>query len=136
YLDLANHPAVVTAAVEATRRYGAGTGASRLVSGAMEIQSQLEAALAEFVGAEATLLFSSGYLANISTIQALVGPADAIFSDELNHASIIDGCLLSRAETHVYPHGDLAALREMLARSTGRRRLVVSDSVFSMDADS
>lgn len=136
YLDLANHPEVVAAAVDATRRYGAGSGASRLVSGAIDLQARLEAALAEMVGAEAALLFSSGYLANVSTIQALVGRDDAVFSDELNHASLIDGCRISGSQVSVFPHADLGVLDAALAHSSGRRKLIVSDSVFSMDGDS
>jgi 8-amino-7-oxononanoate synthase len=136
YLDLAFHPSVVAGAVAATERYGAGSGSSRLVSGAIELQRRLEQSLAQLVGTEAALLFSSGYLANVSTIAALVGRGDAVFSDALNHASIIDGCRLSGAEVQVYPHRNLDALDSALATIQGRRRLIVSDSVFSMEADS
>jgi len=136
YLDLAAHPEVVAAAAAAAQRYGAGSGASRLVSGALDIMAQLEAALAGLVGAEAALLFSSGYLANLSTIDALSGKEDEVFSDELNHASIIDGCRISGARVAVYPHRDLAQLSAALSHSPARRRLIVSDSVFSMDGDS
>ena len=135
YLDLAGHPRVVEGAVAAARRFGAGSGASRLVSGGTELHAELEARLAGLLGAEAALLFSSGYLANVSTIEALAGDGDEVFSDELNHASIIDGCRLSGARVSVYPHRDLAALDSALAASSARRRLVVSDSVFSMEGD-
>jgi 8-amino-7-oxononanoate synthase len=135
YLDLANHRDVVAAAVDAAQRYGAGAGASRLVSGAIDLQARLETEVAALVGAEAALLFSSGYLANVSTIPALVAAGDEVFSDALNHASIIDGCRLSGARVTVYPHGDVAALETALAAATGRRRLVISDSVFSMEGD-
>jgi 8-amino-7-oxononanoate synthase len=135
YLDLAAHPLVVEGAMAAARGFGAGSGASRLVSGATQLHADLEARLAGFVGAEAVLLFSSGYLANVSTIQALVGEGDVVFSDALNHASIIDGCRLSHARVEVYPHGDLAALERLLERTPGRRRLLVSDTVFSMEGD-
>jgi 8-amino-7-oxononanoate synthase len=136
YLDLANHPEVVAAAVAAARRYGAGAGASRLVSGAIDMQARLEDTLASLTGAEGALLFSSGYLANVSTIQALVGRGDQVFSDALNHASIIDGCRLSGAAVTVYPHADLEALGVALSDPGRGRRLVVSDSIFSMDGDS
>jgi len=136
YLDLAAHPEVIAGAVAAARRYGAGSGASRLVSGSIDLQRRLEERLAELVGAEAALVFSSGYLANVSTIAALVGREDAVFSDALNHASIIDGCKLSGAAVSVYPHADMDALGSALKGEPGRRRLVVSDSVFSMEADS
>jgi 8-amino-7-oxononanoate synthase len=115
----------------------AGAGASRLISGTYPSHLELEARLAAWLGVEATLSFSSGYLANVSTICALVGPGDVIFSDELNHASIVDGCRLSRATIRVYPHLDLEALREALRNTSDARRiLVVTESYFSMDADS
>jgi 8-amino-7-oxononanoate synthase len=136
YLDLAAHPAVIAGAQEALREYGAGAGASRLVSGTLEIHSRLEGELAALVGAEAALLFSSGYLANVATIPALVGRGDEVFSDALNHASIIDGCRLSGARVTVFPHRDLDRLASALGASAARRRLVVSDSVFSMEGDS
>jgi 8-amino-7-oxononanoate synthase len=136
YLGLATHPEVVAAARAALARYGCGTGASRLIAGHSELHAEVEAKLAAFKGAEAAVLFPSGYQANVGTITALVGPGDHVYSDALNHASIIDGCRLSRATVHVYPHGDVAALETLLARTpSGGRRLVVSDSVFSMDGD-
>lgn len=135
YLDLAGHPRVVEGAVEAARRYGAGAGASRLVTGANRLQAELEARLAALVGAESALLFSSGYLANVAAIPALVGAGDEVFSDVLNHASIIDGCRLSGARVSVYPHGDLAALEGLLRASRARRRLIASDTLFSMEGD-
>ena len=135
YLGLANHPAVRDAVQQAVTDYGVGAGASRLISGSMRLHHDLEARLAAFKGTEAALLFSSGYHANIGTITALVGAGDAVFSDELNHASIIDGCRLSRARVIVYPHTDCAVLADLLARTPARRRLVVTDSIFSMDGD-
>ncbi len=135
YLGLADHPKVRGAAAEAAMRWGAGAGASRLISGNMEPHRQLETRLAEFKGYEAALLFGSGYLANTGTIAALAGAGEVVFSDELNHASIVDGCRLSRAETFVYRHGDLEHLAWGLREAEGRGSLVVSDGVFSMDGD-
>jgi 8-amino-7-oxononanoate synthase len=135
YLGLANHPALVEAAVRAAREHGVGAGASRLVSGSLPIHHELEERLARFKRTEAALLFPSGYHANIGAITALAGKGDAIFSDALNHASIIDGCRLSGAAVHVYPHADVTALERLLRGSTARRRLIVTDSVFSMDGD-
>ncbi|HJW68442.1 MAG TPA: 8-amino-7-oxononanoate synthase, partial [Candidatus Binatia bacterium] len=136
YLGLAHHPAIVAASCEATRRWGCGTGASRLISGHLDLHAEVEAQLAAFKGTEAALLFPSGYQANVGTIGALVGRGDHVFSDALNHASIIDGCRLSRASVHVYPHRDARALEAMLAATPqGGRRLIVTDSVFSMDGD-
>ena len=110
YLGLADHPRVREAAAEAAMRWGAGAGASRLISGNMEPHRRLEARLAEFKGYGAALLFGSGYLANIGASPPSPGAGEVVFSDELNHASIIDGCRLSRAETFVYRHGDLEHL--------------------------
>jgi 8-amino-7-oxononanoate synthase len=135
YLGLATHPAVREAASRAALDYGAGAGASRLISGSMRLHHALEEQLAAFKCAEAALLFNSGYHANVGAITALVGAGDAVFSDALNHASIIDGCRLSRAAVSVYPHNDVSVLSDLLARSTARRRLVVTESVFSMDGD-
>ncbi len=135
YLGLSHDPEVTAAAEEAARRYGSGSGASRLVSGTLPPHLDLELALAQFKGAESTIVFSSGYLANLGTVSALVGKGDVILSDELNHASIIDGCRLSGAEIVVYPHLDLAALDRLLSEHPAPRRLVVSDGVFSMDGD-
>jgi 8-amino-7-oxononanoate synthase len=135
YLGLADHPAVRSAAVEATMRWGVGSGASRLVSGTMTIHRRLEERLAAFKGRQSALLFGSGYLANAGTIAALARPGDVIFSDELNHASIIDGCRLSRAEVFVYDHGDADHLDWGIRRAEGRGALIVTESVFSMDGD-
>lgn len=135
YLGLANHPEVIEAAVTATRAVGVGAGASRLISGSMRHHHRLEERLAAFKRSEACLLFTSGYHANLGVVTALVGPGDAVFSDALNHASLIDGCRLSRAAVHVYPHADAAALAERLAAVPARRRLIVTDSIFSMDGD-
>jgi 8-amino-7-oxononanoate synthase len=136
YLDLANHPEVKRAAAEALEAYGCGAGASRLISGTMELHALLEKKLAEFKGTEAALVFGSGYHANLGCIPALVGTGDTILSDELNHASIIDGCRLSGARTRVFGHRNMGHLEELLASAppTGQR-LIVTDSVFSMDGD-
>jgi glycine C-acetyltransferase/8-amino-7-oxononanoate synthase len=135
YLGLANHPKVRGAAAEAAMRWGAGAGASRLISGNMQPHSRLEKRLAAFKGYESALLFGSGYLANTGTIAALAGDGEVVFSDELNHASIIDGCRLSRAETFVYRHGDVEHLAWGLRKAGGRAALIVTDGVFSMDGD-
>ena len=135
YLGLADHSQVRSAAAEAALKWGAGAGASRLISGNMEPHRQLESGLAEFKGYGAALLFGSGYLANTGTIAALAGRGEVVFSDELNHASIVDGCRLSRAETFVYRHGDLEHLAWGLGEAEGRGSLIVSDGVFSMDGD-
>jgi 8-amino-7-oxononanoate synthase len=135
YLGLADHPRVREAAADAAMRWGVGAGASRLVSGTMTIHRRLEERLAAFEGSEACLLFGSGYLANLGVIGAMAGRGDVVFSDELNHASIIDGCRLSRAEVVVYRHRDVEHLDWSLRRHTGERRLIVTDSVFSMDGD-
>jgi glycine C-acetyltransferase/8-amino-7-oxononanoate synthase len=135
YLGLANHPKVRGAAAEAAMRWGAGAGASRLISGNMQPHSRLEKRLAAFKGYESALLFGSGYLANTGTIAALAGEGEVVFSDELNHASIIDGCRLSRAETFVYRHGDVEHLSWGLRKAGRRAALIVTDGVFSMDGD-
>ena len=135
YLGLADHPRVRQAAAEAAERFGAGAGASRLISGSMSIHRRLEHRLAEFNETEAALLFGSGYLANTGVVAALSGRGAAVFSDELNHASIIDGCRLSRAETFVYRHLDLEHLEHGLRRAASAPRLLVTDAVFSMDGD-
>jgi glycine C-acetyltransferase/8-amino-7-oxononanoate synthase len=136
YLGLADHPRVREAAAEAAMRWGVGAGASRLVSGTMTIHRRLEERLAAFKRSEACLLFGSGYLANIGVIGALAGRGHTVFSDELNHASIVDGCRLSRAEVVVYRHCDVEHLDWSLRRHGSReRRLIVTDSVFSMDGD-
>ena len=137
YLGLADHPSVREAAAAAAMRWGVGAGASRLVSGTMTIHRRLEERLAAFKGSEACLLFGSGYLANLGVIGALAGSGDTIFSDELNHASIVDGCRLSRAEVVVYRHCDAEHLEWSMHRHDSRDggRLIVTDSVFSMDGD-
>ncbi|HEX5713456.1 MAG TPA: 8-amino-7-oxononanoate synthase [Solirubrobacterales bacterium] len=135
YLGLADHPQVREAAAEAALRWGAGAGASRLVSGNMEPHRRLERRLAAFKGCEAALLFGSGYLANSGIVAALAGAGEVVFSDELNHASIVDGCRLARAETFVYRHGDLEHLAWGLSEAGARAALIVSDGVFSMDGD-
>ncbi|MCA9531294.1 MAG: 8-amino-7-oxononanoate synthase [Myxococcales bacterium] len=137
YLGLASDPALRAAAHRAIDLYGVGAGASRLVSGTMEAHEAAEHALAAFVEAPSARLFATGYAANVGTVQALVGPDDLIFSDALNHASLIDGCRLSRARVFVYRHADVAHLEALLRahRGEGRRALILSDAVFSMDGD-
>ena len=136
YLDLAAHPAIKRAAIEAVERYGVGAAASRLVAGSLEPVHRLEQSLARFKGVEAALVFGSGYLANMGAITALTGPGDVVFSDELNHASLVDGCRLSRATVRIFRHRDAGHLKVLLDDSTGAgRRLIVTDSVFSMDGD-
>jgi 8-amino-7-oxononanoate synthase len=135
YLGLADHPRVREAAADAAMRYGAGSGASRLVSGNMTIHRRLEEQLCEFKHAEACVLIGSGYLANAGVISALAQEGDVIFSDALNHASIVDGCRLARAETFVYDHCDPDHLEWGLRQAEGRGSLIVTDGVFSMDGD-
>ena len=135
YLGLADHPRVREAAAGAAMRWGVGAGASRLVSGTMTVHRRLEERLAEFEGSEAALLFGSGYLANLGVLGALAGAGSLVCSDELNHASIIDGCRLARAETFVYRHADVEHLAWGLRHAAGRSALIVTDSVFSMDGD-
>ncbi len=139
YLGLANHPKLREAAAKAIEQYGVGPGAVRTIAGTMRLHVQLEERLAQFKGAAAAITFQSGFNANLATIPALVGRGDAIFSDRLNHASIIDGCRLSRAEIIAYEHNDVADLRQRIeeARASGQynRLLIVSDGVFSMDGD-
>ena len=135
YLGLADHPRVREAAAEAAMRYGAGAGASRLVSGNMTIHRRLEEQLAAFKRSDSCLLFGSGYLANAGVVSALAREGDVVFSDALNHASIIDGCRLARAETFVYDHADSDHLEWGLRQAEGRGSLIVTDGVFSMDGD-
>jgi len=136
YLGLAAHPRMKARAQEATAHWGTGSGASRLISGNMTLFDKLEAALARFKKTEAALVFNTGYMANAGLLQALTGHEDVIFSDELNHASIIDGCRLSRARIRVYPHRDMQALEGLLKQcGHARRRIIVTDGVFSMDGD-
>lgn len=135
YLGLAGHPALAEAAREAIRSFGVGSGGSPLVSGHSAANAALEQELAAFVQLPRALYFYAGYATNAGIIPALVGEGDALFSDALNHACLIDGARLSRATIHRYPHADLAALEAALAASPARRKLVVSDAVFSMDGD-
>ncbi len=136
YLGLASDPRIADAVRHILDQAGWGSGASPLVTGRADLHEQLELELAKFEGAEAALLFPSGYVANVGTIAALVGKGDAVYSDELNHASIIDGCRLSRAIVHVYRHLDVAHLEELLSAGAAfRRRLIVTDSLFSMHGD-
>jgi len=135
YLGLANDPALVEAACAGARAWGVGSGASHLVSGHLGAHAVLEQKLAEFTGFARALLFSTGYLANLGIVPALVGRTDAVFADRLNHASLIDAVQLSRADSQRYPHADLAALERLLATSTARRKLILTDAVFSMDGD-
>jgi glycine C-acetyltransferase len=137
YLDLARHPEVVEAAQRATRDWGCAAGGSRLITGNLAIHEALEAELAQFFGREAALAFNTGYMANVGVIPALVGAGDVLVSDELNHASIIDGARLARAEVAVFRHGDVDSFAETLlrAREKARRILVAVDGVYSMDGD-
>jgi glycine C-acetyltransferase/8-amino-7-oxononanoate synthase len=135
YLGLADHPRVREAAAEAAMRWGVGAGASRLVSGSMTVHRRLEEALAAFEGTESALLFGSGYLANIGVVSSLAGRGEVVYSDALNHASIVDGCRLARAETFVYDHCDVDHLAWGLRQAEGRGALIVTDGVFSMDGD-
>ncbi len=135
YLGLAAHPELVEAARAGAARYGVGAGASHLVLGHFSAHHELERRLAEFTGRARALLFSTGYQANIGVVTALLGRGDAVFADRLNHASLNDAALLSRAAFRRYPHLDLGALERLLAASRARRKLVVTDAVFSMDGD-
>ncbi len=135
YLDLANDPALAQAAAQAAATQGSGAGASRLMAGHLPAHDGLERQLAAWCGQEAALVFPSGYQANVGVLGALAGRDDVIFSDALNHASIIDGARLSRAAVHVYRHGDTAQLETLLARCDARRRIIVTDALFSMDGD-
>ncbi|WP_422139138.1 8-amino-7-oxononanoate synthase [Endozoicomonas sp. ALC020] len=135
YLGLANHPDICAAMARATSDYGTGGGASHLVIGHSRAHHQLEEELAEFTGRERVLLFSNGYMANLGVITALLGKEDAVFQDRLNHASLLDAGLLSGARFQRYLHKDLANLETRLNRTDGRRKLIVTDGVFSMDGD-
>ena len=135
YLGLANDPALIDAACAGARNWGVGSGASHLVSGHQAPHEALEQKLAAFTGFPRALLFSTGYMANLGIVPALVGRGDAVFSDKLNHASLIDAIQLSRAESKRYPHVDLAALERLLAASKATRKLILTDAVFSMDGD-
>jgi glycine C-acetyltransferase len=137
YLGLANHPKLVEAAAAATRKYGVGSGAVRTISGTMSMHLDLERRIADFKHTEACVVFQSGFAANAGTVTAILGPEDHIISDELNHASIIDGCRLSRARIHVFPHRDVAAAEKKLAELSDLpgKKLLITDGVFSMDGD-
>ncbi len=136
YLGLARHPEVIQASVTATRRYGAGAGAARLISGTLPPHIEMEAALAHFKGTAAALTFGSGYLANIGTIPAMIGRDDLVLADRLCHASLLDGCRLSGADFRIYRHNDMDHLMSLLVRrKRTRRTLIVTDGVFSMDGD-
>jgi 8-amino-7-oxononanoate synthase len=136
YLGLARHPALIQAAFSAMRKYGFGSGASRLVSGSSPLHQELEERLALFKGTEAALLFNTGYAANTGIIPAVAAADDVVLSDSLNHASIIDGCRMSSAQTHVYRHRDLDHVEDLLKKTAhSRRKLIVTDGVFSMDGD-
>ena len=137
YLGLANHPRVVRAAIEAAEKYGVGPGAVRTIAGTLDLHLQLEKKLADFKRVEKAITFQSGFSANLATIPALVGKEDVIFSDRLNHASIIDGCRLAKSKIIAYDHCSTSSLKEMLDQHRGdyRRALVVTDGVFSMDGD-
>jgi glycine C-acetyltransferase len=137
YLGLADHPKLIEASVEAAKKYGAGSGAVRTISGTMSIHMELEHRIAAFKHTEACVVFQSGFAANAGTVSALLGPEDHIISDALNHASIIDGCRLSRAKIHVFPHKDTARAAEILKEldSASGHKLLITDGVFSMDGD-
>ena len=137
YLGLANHPKLVEASVEAAKKYGAGSGAVRTISGTMKIHFELEEKIARFKKAEACVVFQSGFAANAGTVSAVLGPEDHIISDQLNHASIIDGARLSKAKIHVFPHRDTAAAEGILRELADKpgHKLLITDGVFSMDGD-
>jgi glycine C-acetyltransferase len=137
YLGLTTHPKLREAAIEAVKKFGVGSGAVRTISGTMSIHMELEERIAAFKNVEASVVFQSGFAANAGTVAAILTPEDHIVSDELNHASIIDGCRLSRAKIHVFPHKDVAAAEKILAvlDSAPGRKLLITDGVFSMDGD-
>ena len=137
YLGLTTHPKLREAALEAVRKFGVGSGAVRTISGTMSLHLELEERIAAFKHAKACVVFQSGFAANAGTVAAILGPEDHIISDELNHASIIDGCRLSRAKIHVFPHKDTLAAENILTEleQAAGRKLLISDGVFSMDGD-
>ncbi|HLN01837.1 MAG TPA: glycine C-acetyltransferase [Bryobacteraceae bacterium] len=137
YLGLTTHPKLIEAAREAARKFGAGSGAVRTISGTMTLHMELEERIARFKNVEACVVFQSGFAANAGTVAAILTPEDHIISDELNHASIIDGCRLSKAKIHVFPHKDAAAAGRILQElaSASGRKLLITDGVFSMDGD-
>src|SRR3990172_13211558 len=134
YLGLASHPEIKKAAVSAIEKYGCGSGASRLISGSMELHKELEEKIASFKKTESAILFNSGYTANLGVLASICRKGDVIFCDKLNHASIVDGCLLSGAKLKRYPHKDIDAIERFLRiGSAFKKRLIVTDGVFSMD---
>jgi glycine C-acetyltransferase len=137
YLGLNTHPKLVHAAIDATEKYGVGSGAVRTIAGTMDVHLQLEERIARFKQVEACVVFQSGFTANAGTVAAILGKGDIIISDELNHASIIDGCRLSRADIKIFPHRDLSALEKILqeTQSLSGMKLVITDGVFSMEGD-
>jgi 8-amino-7-oxononanoate synthase len=135
YLGLANDPRLIATAQAAAAQWGVGSGASHLVSGHLRPHEMLETAIAEFVGMPRALSFSTGYMANLAIVPSLVARGDAVFADRLNHASLIDAVQLTRADSHRYAHGDIAALSTMLESSSAKRKLILTDAVFSMDGD-
>jgi 8-amino-7-oxononanoate synthase len=135
YLGLANHPAITGAAIAAIKDYGFGSGASRLLAGGTSLHRELEERIAGYKQTEAARIFNSGYAANTGMIPALSSEGDVIFSDERNHASVVDGCRLSRAQTVIYPHGDVSRLEQLMKRHRWGRKMVITDTVFSMDGD-
>lgn len=135
YLGLANHPHVIESAHKAIAMFGFGSGASRLLCGGSILHSELEKRTAEFKGTESALIFNSGYSANTGIIPAIADEGDVIFSDELNHASIVDGCRLSKAKKIIYRHKDIGHLSELIEKETAKRKIIITDSVFSMDGD-
>src|SRR5579862_9232656 len=136
YLGLTTHPRLRQAALKAIEEYGVGTGSVRTIAGTMDIHMELERRLAEFKRVEKVVVFQSGFAANAGTVSAIFGKEDVVVSDELNHASIIDGCRLSRAAIKVFPHKDVDAARKILRElPSGQRKLLITDGVFSMDGD-
>jgi len=136
YLGLTTHPRLRERALEATRKYGVGTGSVRTIAGTMDIHMELEQRLADFKKTEAVVVFQSGFAANAGTVSSVLGKDDVVISDELNHASIIDGCRLSRAAIKVFPHKDVGAARKVLeSLPAAQRKLLITDGVFSMDGD-
>lgn len=135
YLGLAGHPQIIKAALSATERYAFGSGASRLLAGGCVLHEKLEKSVSAFKKTESALIFNSGYSANTGAIPAIASEGDTIFSDELNHASIIDGCRLSRARTVIYRHRDMSHLKALMKKHPAKRKIVITDTVFSMDGD-
>jgi len=136
YLGLTEHPELKAAAKEAVDLWGTGSGGSRLITGNMRLHEELEETIARFKGTEAAIVFNTGYMANMGAITALMGQKDIIFSDELNHASIIDGCRLSQAKTVIYPHKNTSVLEKLMQENSGyRHTFIITDGVFSMDGD-